>query len=125
VCCCQGSASTNTHYGLALARSGGLPTALVDCAAAVVDVLQRKQVRPQLIVHSPRHARADSPRAYCAAQACASATAAEGQSVFSLSQRLLGLAQSTDDEEGAREALRKLRASALLLADADEQERRG
>jgi hypothetical protein len=41
----------------------------------------------------------------------------EGLSVFSLSQRLLGLAQSTDGDTAAlRDALRKLRAAALQIA---------
>jgi hypothetical protein len=45
VFCCQGSTSVHTHYGLALARSGGLSPGVLADASSIVAVLQRKQAR--------------------------------------------------------------------------------
>ncbi len=86
----QGSESFSSHYGLLLARTAGLPAALLDRADVIVAALQSKQ-------------------------ACASGPAAEA-SVFSLAQRLLSLAQAPDDgEDAVRDALRALRATAAEI----------
>lgn len=83
----QGSESFSSHYGLLLARTAGLPAALLDRADAIVTALQSKQ-------------------------ACASGPAADA-SVFSLAQRLLSLAQAPDDgEDAVRDVLHALRAAA-------------
>ena len=61
-------------------------------------------------------------RGCCAhlSQACAAADA-DGGSVFSLSQRLLSVAQSDDaDDSATRDSLRRLRDAALHLATPDE-----
>ena len=86
----QGSNIFNSHYGILLARTAGLPAALLDRAGAIVSVLESKQ-------------------------ACASGSATEA-SVFSVAQRLLSVAQSpTDGEAALRDTLRALRAAATEL----------
>ena len=90
-CAAQGSNTFTSHYGILLARTAGLPAALLDRADAIVSALESKQVRANGI----------------------SATEAR---VFSVAQRLLSVAQSpTDGEDALRNTLRTLRAAAAEL----------
>lgn len=90
-CASQGSNTFTSHYGILLARTAGLPAALLDRADAIVSALESKQV-------------------------WASGNSATEASVFSVAQRLLSVAQSpTDGEAALRNTLRTLRAAAAEL----------